>query len=121
MDKKNKKNNSIFSLVVSILTLAVITVGSTFAFFSSVVKSEKEVEVKSANFKLAAKIDPLYNSKEIIPTDDEDIMKSINEVLSLDPRPSYHDDPVREYGMTFGKYNIRFRVDGDILHVCHVL
>lgn len=53
--------------------------------------------------------------------DDEDIMKSITEVLSLDPRPSYHDDPVREYGMTFGKYNIRFRVDGDILHVCHVL
>ena len=52
---------------------------------------------------------------------DADMLKSITEVLSLDPRPSYHDNPIREYGMTFGKYNIRFRVEGDILHVCHVL
>ena len=52
---------------------------------------------------------------------DADMLKSITEVLSLDPRPSYHDDPIREYGMTFGKYNIRFRVEGNVLYVCHVL
>ena len=32
------------------------------------------------------------------------------EVLSLDPRPSYHDDPQREYGMAFSGFNVRFRV-----------
>ena len=32
------------------------------------------------------------------------------EVLALDPRPSYHDDPQREYGMTFSGFNVRFRV-----------
>ena len=35
------------------------------------------------------------------------------EVLSLDPRPSYHDDPEREYGMVFSGQNIRFRVSDD--------
>lgn len=43
------------------------------------------------------------------------------EVLSLDPRPSYHDDPQREYGMSFSGYNVRFRVadedDGSTLYV----
>ena len=33
------------------------------------------------------------------------------EVLALDPRPSYHDDPQREYGMSFSGYNVRFRVE----------
>lgn len=76
MNKKNK--NSIFSLVVSILTLAAVTVGSTFAFFSTVIKPEKEIEVKSANFKLSASIKPLYNSMKIIPTEDDDIMKAFD-------------------------------------------
>lgn len=44
------------------------------------------------------------------------------EVLSLDPRPSYHDDPQREYGMTFSGYNVKFKVDdGPEKPVVHVL
>lgn len=42
------------------------------------------------------------------------------EVLSLDPRPSYHDDPQREYGISFGGCNIRFRVNEDVLEVVSV-
>lgn len=42
------------------------------------------------------------------------------EVLSLDPRPSYHDDPQREYGISFGGCNIRFRVNEDVLEVISV-
>lgn len=42
------------------------------------------------------------------------------EVLSLDPRPSYHDDPQREYGISFGGFNIRFRVNEDVLEVVSV-
>ena len=42
------------------------------------------------------------------------------EVLSLDPRPSYHDDPLREYGMSFGGFNVRFKVMGDTLTIVSV-
>ena len=42
------------------------------------------------------------------------------EVLSLDPRPGYHDDPSKEYGMTFGGYEIRFKVDGGLLKVISI-
>lgn len=39
-----------------------------------------------------------------------EFLDSLAEVLSLDPRPSYHDDPDREYGMSFAGRNIRFKV-----------
>ena len=42
---------------------------------------------------------------------DPDVLESLREVLSLDPRPAYHEDPQREYGMSFSGYNVRFRVD----------
>ena len=37
--------------------------------------------------------------------------EALVEVLALDPRPSYHADPQREYGMSFSGYNVRFRVE----------
>lgn len=39
------------------------------------------------------------------------------EVLSQDPRPHYHDDPNRVYGMEFGGRDIKFKVNNKILHV----
>lgn len=41
-------------------------------------------------------------------------------VLEQDPRPAYHDDPERKYGVTFAGYDVRFRVTGEILTVCEV-
>ena len=41
-------------------------------------------------------------------------------VLSLDPRPSYQDDPDRVYGMEFGGYDIKFMVSGGVVTVCGV-
>ena len=38
-------------------------------------------------------------------------------VLAHDPRPSYQHDPERIYGLSFGGYNVRFRVDGKLLTV----
>ena len=38
-------------------------------------------------------------------------------VLAQDPRPSYHNDPEREYGMVFAGYNVRFTVNADTLTV----
>ena len=36
--------------------------------------------------------------------------KQLRQILALDPRPHYQEDPDRVYGMTFGDRNIRFRV-----------
>ncbi len=47
----------------------------------------------------------------------EEKHKAVLEVLAHDPRPSYHDDPDRIYGMTFAGYNIRFTVSGKKLQV----
>jgi tRNA-Thr(GGU) m(6)t(6)A37 methyltransferase TsaA len=44
-------------------------------------------------------------------------LEALRQVLSLDPRPSYHDDPSKVYGMKFGEYDVRFKVDGDTLTV----
>ena len=42
------------------------------------------------------------------------------EILSQDPRPSYQNDPKREYGMRFASYEIFFKVNGDTLTVTRV-
>lgn len=52
------------------------------------------------------------SEKEIIP--------SLVETLRLDPRPSYHSDPDREYGMSFAGYNVRFVVKDSILEVIDI-
>ena len=39
------------------------------------------------------------------------------EVLSLDPRPSYQDDPERIYGLSYAGFNIKFKVSGEELKV----
>ena len=49
--------------------------------------------------------------------EDKSIIPALVETLGLDPRPSYHNDPDREYGMTFSGYNVRFSVNGDVLEV----
>jgi tRNA-Thr(GGU) m(6)t(6)A37 methyltransferase TsaA len=44
-------------------------------------------------------------------------LEALRQLLALDPRPQYHDDPERVYGFPFGKYDIRFRVSDGTLHV----
>ena len=46
--------------------------------------------------------------------------KALIGVLAQDPRPSYHDDTTRVYGITFGMQNIKFRVNDMILTVVDV-
>lgn len=48
---------------------------------------------------------------------DKSVMPALIETLQLDPRPSYHDDPDRIYGLSFAGYNVRFRVSGKVLEV----
>ena len=46
--------------------------------------------------------------------------KSLIQILEQDPRPSYQNDPEREYGMRFADYEIFFKVDGETLTVVRV-
>lgn len=41
-------------------------------------------------------------------------------VLSRDPRPSYQHDPDRVYGFAFSDFEVKFRVDGDVLTLLSV-
>ena len=47
-------------------------------------------------------------------------LQVLKEVLSLDPRPHYHDDATREYGMPFKDKDIRFRVENSILYITSI-
>lgn len=48
-------------------------------------------------------------------------LESLKQVLELDPRPHYHDDPGRVYGMPFGGWDVRFKVVGDVLTVTELV
>ena len=48
---------------------------------------------------------------------EEEQCKALTEVLSLDPRPQYHKDGSRIYGMEFEDRDIRFKIDGDTVEV----
>lgn len=58
----------------------------------------------------------------------DDLLQKVNEgkrealraVLAADPRPSYQNDPEREYGMHFAEYEVRFKVEGKVLTVTNV-
>lgn len=45
---------------------------------------------------------------------------TLKQVLSQDPRPHYQDDPNKTYGMPFGGYDVKFKVQGDTLTIVAV-
>ena len=47
-------------------------------------------------------------------------LDALRQTLALDPRPHYHDDPTKVYGMRFADHNIHFTVDGKKLKVIDV-
>ena len=48
------------------------------------------------------------------------LSEGLIEVLENDPRPRYHDDPERVYGMEYGGREVKFRVRGDTLTVIEI-
>ncbi len=64
---------------------------------------------------------------EVIMSDDiasllsPDERQTVAALLAEDPRPQYHDAPTRIYGMPFGKWDIRFRVENGKLFVIEVV
>ena len=58
--------------------------------------------------------------KELLSKIDISKQKSLIQILEQDPRPSYQNDPEREYGMRFADFEIFFKVDGESLTVTRV-
>ena len=47
-------------------------------------------------------------------------LDALREVLAQDPRPPFHHDPERVYGMPFGGCDVRFRVSDGVVYVVEV-
>lgn len=64
--------------------------------------------------------------KVVLPHDvaekvsDKTKLPALLQTLGLDPRPSYHDDPERVYGLSFAGMNVRFRVIDGVLTVLDI-
>lgn len=48
-------------------------------------------------------------------------LRSIRNVLAADPRPGYHAHPDRTYGMTYGRWEVRFRIKDDLCEVVEIV
>lgn len=59
-------------------------------------------------------------SDELLELLPEANRETIINLLSQDPRPAYHNDPNKTYGVTYGRQNIRFKVEGEILTVIEI-
>ena len=58
--------------------------------------------------------------KDLLSKIEESKQNALIEILKQDPRPSYQNDPEREYGMRFSSYEIFFKVDKETLTVTAV-
>lgn len=52
---------------------------------------------------------------------DNQQQKALVEILSRDPRPQYHDDATRIYGLSFGRFDVKFRVEGNTLYIVDII
>ncbi len=55
---------------------------------------------------------------ELIP---EEKHEALENILSQDPRPHYQNDSERVYGMSFAGFDVRFKVEEDVLTVCQIV
>ena len=58
--------------------------------------------------------------EELLKKIPEEKREALLAVLANDPRPGYQKDPERKYGMSFGSWDIHFKVDGEQLRVLEV-
>ncbi len=47
-------------------------------------------------------------------------LDTVVSLLECDPRPRYHNDPSRVYGMAFGSKNVKFRVENGTLYLLKI-
>lgn len=49
------------------------------------------------------------------------VSTELRKILAQDPRPHYHNDPMRIYGMAYNGKDIRFKVDGNTLTIVEII
>ena len=55
--------------------------------------------------------------EELLNQYPEEKRQAVLGILAQDPRPTYFQDPERVYGVPFAGFDVKFRVDGDLLIV----
>ncbi len=65
------------------------------------------------------KLNVKYSDQALIKIVPE-LRKGLTECLSDDPRPSYQNDPEREYCVRYASYDVHFKINGDELNVTSV-
>ncbi len=56
--------------------------------------------------------------RSLVPSDH---LQPLIDTLALDPRPAYQKDPQKVYGMPFGGYDVRFKVEDNTLTVVELV
>lgn len=59
--------------------------------------------------------------KELLMEIPEEKQEALIEVLKQDPRPSYHSDANRQYGVSFAGVDVRFKVEKQVLEVVEIV
>ena len=59
-------------------------------------------------------------SNELLSKFPENMLEGLFETLKFDPRPSYQNDSNRIYGMSYGNYEIKFKVDKNNLTITDI-
>lgn len=58
------------------------------------------------NVTIAPELERLFSEKQLV---------TLREILAQDPRPAYHDDPQRIYGLSYAGHDIHFNVSDGII------
>ena len=69
---------------------------------------------------------PTHRLSVVMPADVEQALglercATLRQVLALDPRPHYHHDADKVYGMPYEAFDVRFSVDGEVLTVVELV
>ena len=59
--------------------------------------------------------------KELLMKIPEEKQEALIEVLKQDPRPSYHSDTNRQYGVSFAGFDVRFKVEKQVVEVIEIV
>ena len=62
----------------------------------------------------------MHFPEELLQIYPEEKRETVIGVLAQDPRPAYVQDPDRIYGVSFAGYDVKFKVENDILTVKNV-
>lgn len=57
---------------------------------------------------------------ELLAAIPEDKQEALTAVLRQDPRPQYHNDPERVYGLEFAGFDVRFKIRDNLLNVVEI-